>query len=136
MIYLILWPFFHQTTICDVRVFGSGKQSEWVSRLCLQFYLDLKSWLTGRTPSCLLLCWNILLWHLILPYLSLSRIFVQMFLSKNLCARGSRKKSIKAAKVVNNITLLKKICNADVLKSMAKMLARAISFRIKQFCCF
>jgi hypothetical protein len=55
-----------------------------------------------------------------------------MFLSKNLCARGMRKKSIKAAKVVNNITLLKKICNADVLKSMAKIFARAISFRIKQ----
>ena len=138
MYYFICFRFFHQATICDVRVFGSRKQSE-----CQDFVYNFISiwrvdWQVG--PLHFASMFVIVLKHFIMTsYSSLSlsqpHFRTNVFIQEFMCERVE-KKSIKAAKVVNNITLLKKICNADVLKSMAKIFARAISFRIKQFCCF
>ena len=138
--YFICFRFFHQATICDIRVFGSRKQSE-----CQDFVYNFISiwrvdWQVG--PLHFASMFVIVLKPFIMTsYSSLSLSLSQphfrtnVFIQEFMCERVE-KKSIKAAKVVNNITLLKKICNADVLKSMAKMLARAIIFRIKQFCSF
>jgi len=138
LIYLLCFRFFHQATICDVRVFGSRKQSE-----CQDFGYNFISiwrvdWQVG--PLHFASMFVIVLKHFIMTsYSSLSlsqpHFRTNVFIQEFMCERDE-KKSIKAAKVVNNITLLKKYAMQMCWKVRQRSLLEQSVFESNSFCSF